>query len=154
MAVDSKFERRAVRKVAPASAWALTGLTVASIWASVVVSSFYAPDFVSGSQQEHLPLVGWLDWVWGAVATAFVTLAALQGIRAAAASLTPWVALAIGTAAGWLGVALVSIYAPVFVTGTDPTRIPLVALGIPIVGVFVTWFVCTLVRSAFELQKN
>lgn len=85
MAVDGKFEQRAIRKVAPASAWVLTGLTVASIWASVVVSSFYAPDFVSGSQQEHLPLVGWLDWVWGAVATAFVTLAALQGIRGAVA---------------------------------------------------------------------
>lgn len=50
--------------------------------------------------------------------------------------------------------ALVSIYAPVFVTGTDPTRIPLAALGIPIVGIFVTWFVCTLVRSAFEPEKG
>jgi hypothetical protein len=36
------------------------------------------------------------------------------------------------------------------ITGTDPTTIPYAAMGAPLLGVFLTWFVCTLVKSAFE----
>jgi hypothetical protein len=134
----------------PTTAWVLAGFAVASIWAGVLIASSYAPDFVSGSQHEHLKLVAGLDWIWGLVATSFVVLAALHGIRARVVDLVPWRALAAGVAVVWLLVALISIRAPVFVTGTDPTIIPFGALGIPIVGVFLTWFVCTLVRALFE----
>lgn len=131
-------------------AWALTGVAILSIWVSVALATIFAPDFVSGSQQEHLPLVGWLDWIWGIVATSFVMLAAVQGIRAGVAKVAPWVVLAVGVAVTWAMVALITAFAPVFVTGTDPTRIPLAALGIPILGAFPTWFICTLVRAGFE----
>jgi hypothetical protein len=150
MAVEGKFQQAAGRYSAPASIWALTGITVAAIWVGVVLASIYAPDFVSGSQHEHLALVGGGDWIWGLVATSFVVLAAQKGIRAHAVALTPWIALAVGVAVVWIGVALVSAFAPVWVTGTDPTTIPAAAMGVPILGTFLTWFACTLFRSAFD----
>lgn len=153
MAVEGKFQQESVTKSAPGYAYALTGVAIASIWVSVVLASMYAPDFVSGSQQEHLTLVGWIDWVWGAIATGFVVLAAMQGIRAAVSSVAAWISLGIGVGLVWLGVFVVSVFAPVFITGSDPTRIPLAALGIPILGVFVTWFVCTFVKAAFQPNK-
>jgi hypothetical protein len=154
MAVEGKFQQASVTECGPPwYAYAFTGLAIASIWVSVVLASIYAPDFVSGSQQEHLTLVGWVDWVWGAIATGFVVLAAIQGIRAATTSLAAWTSLGIGVALTWLGVCLVSVFAPVFITGSDPTRIPLAAMGTPILGVFVTWFVCTFVKAAFQPNK-
>jgi hypothetical protein len=134
----------------PTAAWALAGLAVVSIWVGVAVASSYAPDFVSGSQHEHLQLVAGIDWIWGLVATSFVVLAALAGIRARVLALPPWTGLALGVAAGWLLVALVSVFAPVWATGTDPTIIPAAALGAPILGVFLTWFVCTFSKALFE----
>jgi hypothetical protein len=136
----------------PAVAWIATAIAIGSIWLAILVAGTYAPDFVSGSQHEHLALVGGGDWIWGLVATAFVVLAVLDGFRRHAVSTTPWWGLAIGIAITWAVVACVSVTAPVFVTGTDPTTIPLAAMGIPVVGVFVTWFVCTLVKTAFEAE--
>jgi hypothetical protein len=132
------------------SAWLFAGLAIVGIWVSVLLASTFSPDFVSGSQQEHLPLVGWLDWVWGLVATAFVVLVVVKGVRAGAPSATPWIALALGGAFVWTLVFVVSVLGPVFVTGTDPTRIPIVALGVPILGVFLTWLLCALIRSGLD----
>jgi len=94
--------------------------------------------------------MAWIDWIWGLVATSFVVIAAMKGIRASVASLTLWVTLGVGTAVIWAGVALVSVFAPTMVTGTDPTTLPLAAIGAPIVGCFLTWFICTLVKAGFE----
>lgn len=149
MAVQTGFHVEAPRAHVSAAGWFLAGVAVTAIWVAVLVSSLWAPDFVSGSQQEHLPIVGWLDWIWGCVATGFVALAALRGVRSHTASLTPWIILAAGTTLVWLGVAVASIYAPTFVTGSDPTQIPLTAMGVPILGTFLTWFVCTFAKTAF-----
>lgn len=153
MAVSGKFQQSEVSRPTSIYAYIGTGIAIASIWMGVVLASIYAPDFVSGPNQEHLPLVGWSDWLWGAVATGFVALAAVEGIRKRVWSVAPWMALGVGVGLVWLGVLLVTIFAPVFVTGTDPTRIPLAAMGVPIVGVFVTWFVCTFVKTAFEPEQ-
>jgi hypothetical protein len=48
----------------------------------------------------------------------------------------------ISIAAIWLAIALASIYGPVLVTGTDPTRVPLTALVAPVAGTEATAFVC------------
>jgi len=141
-----------LKRATPVIAWISSGLAIASIWISVVLSSLLAPDFVSGSQQEHLQLVAWGDWVWGLVASALVVLAVLDGIRLGIAHATPWVVLAAGVSLVWLGVLAISACTPALVTGTDPTRIPLAAMGVPIVGVFLTWFVCTLVKTSFEQE--
>jgi len=137
----------------PIVAWGATAVAIGSIWLAVILAGLVAPDFISGSQHEHLSLVGGLDWVWGLVATAFVILAVLQGIRLGAANRTLWAVLAIGVAAVWVFVLLVTAFAPVMVTGTDPTTIPMTAMGVPILGVFLTWFVGTLVRTAFQQES-
>jgi hypothetical protein len=77
--LDHTHATTSATKPVPAAAWAMTA--VSSIWLSVFFASTYAPDFVSGSRHEHLQLVGGLDWIWGLVATAFVVLAAMQGMR-------------------------------------------------------------------------
>jgi hypothetical protein len=142
------------RQTVPALAWVCAGIALASIWVCIEIASAYAPDFVSGSQHEHLQLVAGADWIWGLVATSFVVLAAMQAVRSRVAEMAPWMALAIGTAAIWIFVALVSVFSPVWVTGTDPTIIPANALGVPILGVFLTWFLCTFVKSLFEQYKQ
>jgi len=81
-----------------------------------------------------------------------VILAVLQGIRLGVANPTPWSVLAVSVAAAWAFVLLVTAFAPVMVTGTDPTTIPAAAMGVPVIGVFVTWFVCTLVKTAFPQE--
>jgi hypothetical protein len=87
---------------------------------------------------------------WVLVATSFVVLAALQGVRAKVVALAPWAGLVIDVAAVWTIVALVSVFSPAWVTGTDPTMIPASALGVPVLGVFLTWFVCTFVKALFD----
>ena len=137
----------------PTMALVLAGLAVLVIWGGVVAASMFAPDFVSGSPHAHLALVAGIDWIWGLVATSFVVLAALQGIRLRVQALPPWVGLAASVAVVWIVVALVSVFAPVMVTGTDPTIIPLSALGIPILGTFLTWVTCTLTKTLFEAYR-
>ena len=134
----------------PLVVWVSTGAALVSIWLVVVLAGMVAPDFVSGSQQEHLALVAGTDWIWGLIATAFVVLAVLQGFRLGVTNPTPWRALAVGVVVVWAGVLAITAWGPVFVTGTDPTRIPLAAMGVPILVVFLTWFVCTLVKAGFE----
>lgn len=150
MAVEGEYQPTVIRRPVPAFAWAMTGLTVAAIWVGVVFAGIFAPDMVTGSQHEHLAVIPGGDWIWGLVATSIVILAAQKGFRAGVTSRMPWIALAIGVAVVWMGVAMVSAWAPVWVTGTDPTIIPANAMGVPILGIFLTWFECMLFRSSFE----
>jgi hypothetical protein len=54
-----------------------------------------------------------------------------------------------GTTAGiWAVTAVVSIYAPVMVTGTDPTRIPIGALVAPVAATLATAFLCIFAAAA------
>ena len=39
------------------------GVSVAAIWLATPASALLSPDLVTGSQQEHFPLVGALDWL-------------------------------------------------------------------------------------------
>ena len=49
------------------------------------------------------------------------------------------------TAAIWLAVTLLSIYAPAYVTGSDPTTIPTATILSPIIGMVATGFVAVFV---------
>ncbi len=64
-------------------------------------------------------------------ATLFVVLANLQGIRSRVVVQARRIGLASGVAVVWVAVALVSVLAPAFVTGTDAMIIPTAALGMP-----------------------
>jgi hypothetical protein len=118
------------------------GIAVATIWISVTLASIFSPDLVSGTQQDHVPLAALVDWLWGAAATGSVLLAFR---RTAEQGRSVWMAISIGVGAIWLAVALVSIFVPQWLTGTDPTRIPMGALIAPIGGSIATKFIANLV---------
>jgi hypothetical protein len=137
------------KKTVPVVAWVASGVATGGIWLMVVLAGVVSPDLVSGSEHQHLSVASF-NWLWGLVATALVVVAVQIGMRRAFTNPTPWWALAVGVVVIWLGVVVVSAFGPVMVTGSDPTIVPYGAIGAPILGVFLTWFVCTLVKSTFE----
>lgn len=99
------------------------------IWASSAFISVAAPDLVSGSEHEHLPLAMLTVWLWAAVATAYALMTPRR------APLATWSA---SVATLWALTALVAVLSPEMVTGSDPTQIPLAAIVAPPVAAVVT----------------
>jgi hypothetical protein len=63
--------------------WMLwTAIGVGGIWVAVLLISLLAPDFVSGSEQEHLPIAAFTTWFWGGIGT-LVFLWAMAGCAGA-----------------------------------------------------------------------
>lgn len=116
-------------------AWTLIGLAV--IWVGVLVISVAAPDLVSGSQQEHLPLAMFLTWIWGLVAS-IGFLWGMSKLRGAASRRPLWIGLAVSVAVIWGVAAVVSVALPTWETGSDPTRLPVWALAAPIAAALIT----------------
>ena len=108
------------------------------VWASIAVISMAAPDLVSGSAQEHLPLVGFTSWVAGLLATGSI-LGTMREIGDAPTAEIAGYMAAIGVV--WVAATLVALLGPVLVTGGDPTRLPLAALIAPFGGAALTWIV-------------
>jgi hypothetical protein len=106
-------------------------LAVASVLLASTLLSVFSPDMVTGSAQEHLPIVAMLSWFWGLVAVGYLAF-----VRTTYAG----PALGLSVAILWLGVAVTSIFAPEMVTGSDPTQIPIAALVAPILGCLATAF--------------
>jgi hypothetical protein len=50
-------------------------VAVAGLWLATALSSLFAPDLISASQ-DHVPIVAITIWIWGAVATGFVVFGA------------------------------------------------------------------------------
>jgi hypothetical protein len=125
----------------------MVGLAVATIWLATGLACLFAPDMVTGSQQEHLPIAALSDWLFAALATALVLLAAGMNSEPAPADRSPWPGFCVAVAAIWLVVAAASIFGPVMVTGTDPTRIPITALLSPIAGLTATAFLSVFVAG-------
>ena len=48
-------------------AWAAAG--IAGIWVAVILISIFAPDMVTGSEHQHLPVAAFGSWLWGLAAT-------------------------------------------------------------------------------------
>ena len=110
---------------------------VGAIWISVVAISLFAPDMVSGSEHEHLPVAAFGTWIWGAVAT-FAVVTFWARLRADPPGLDLYRPVAFGIAAIWCGAAAVAIFSPDMVTGSDPTRLPLGAMFAPIAATVLT----------------
>ncbi len=106
-----------------------TSTAVVTIWVTSAVASVLAPDLVSGSEHEHLPIALITVWVWAGLATAYAMMTPQRGSRAS------WT---IAVAGVWISTLLVMVLAPVMVTGTDPTEIPLAVLVAPPVAAAVT----------------
>ena len=133
------MERSDPQKVATADrawmAWTLFG--VAAIWTGVIAICLAAPDLVSGSEHERLPLAAFLTWIWGLVATIGL-LWGMAKLRGSARREGLWIGLAIGVAVIW-GLALVlSVAMPAWETGTDPTVLPVWALVAPMAASLLT----------------
>jgi hypothetical protein len=127
------------RSVVESLAALAPGVAVAAIWVATLFFSVFAPDLVSGAQQEHLPIAGLTAWVWAAAATGYVLMAARA--RNTLDDTARWLGFELSVAVIWGVVALAGIFAPELVTGTDPTSIPLAALIAPVAGMVATGFV-------------
>ena len=113
-------------------AWASPVVAVAALWACSAMLAVFAPDMVTGSEHDHLPIAAMTVWPWTFIATAYVVMAAR---RPGTASLV-WSVVAI-----WVSVLVAGVAAPAMVTGTDPTTIPMGAILAPIGGAVATGLV-------------
>jgi hypothetical protein len=109
--------------------WNTSWTAVAAIWVSSIGLAVLAPDMISGSEHEHLPLAMMTVWPWSAAATAFALMT--PGVRAAPGWTGSVVVL-------WAGTMLAGVLAPSMVTGTDPTEIPLAVVVVPPVAAILT----------------
>ena len=126
------------------SSLALMSYAVAVIWLAVAACAIFAPDMISGSEHEHLPLAGMTDWFFAAVACGLLVTA---HTRCQTPGRVVWLWVSILVSIVWLVVALTSIFCPSLVTGTDPTTIPLAALISPMVGTLVTAYLAVLAAA-------
>ena len=141
---DAERDRRAVDH----SWMTWTSGALVSIWVSVLVISIFAPDLVSGSQQEHLPLAAFTTWLWGSGATA-VVLWTMSKLRPDPGARPIWVGYAIAVGAIWAIAAVAALVLPPLETGTDPTKLPLAALLAPL-GALVLTGLAGIVAAVFR----
>jgi hypothetical protein len=109
-------------------AWTAAG--IAGVWIAVIMISIFAPDMVSGSEQQHLPIAAFTTWIWGLVTTG-AFLWTMGKLRGSAYRRPIWIGLAATTLAVWLVATILSITLPVVETGSDPTRLPVGAMITP-----------------------
>jgi hypothetical protein len=118
--------------------WMLwTAIGIGGIWVAVLLISLLAPDLVSGSQQEHLPVAAFTTWFWGGIGT-LVLLWAIGRLRGRARWQPIWIGLTVVTLGIWAVATILAITLPEMVTGTDPTRIPFAAFFAPLAAAMLT----------------
>jgi hypothetical protein len=98
--------------------WMLwTAIGIGGIWVAVLLLSLLAPDLVSGSQQEHLPIAAFTTWFWGGVGT-LVLLWAMGRLRGRAGWQPIWIGLSVATLGIWALATILAITLPEMVTGS------------------------------------
>lgn len=124
----------------------LAAAGIGIVWAAVIVISVFSPDMVTGSQHDHIAIAAVFTWIWGLIATRFIftELAALRGHSDRFPD--AWLLVG-GIAVVWIAAAVVSVVAPEFVTGSDPTRLPIAAMLAPIAAMLLTVNFCQLFTS-------
>ena len=136
-------------------AYLMTGIALGSIWLSYLLGAIFGPGFVTGTQHDYFNSAAAVGWIWDAIATGLVVTAALQGFRAKVAEKAPWTMLGLGVGVIWLAVMFVCVFAPAWVTGTDPDQIPFWAGMAATAGVVLTWILCRFVKTAsFEPMES
>jgi hypothetical protein len=103
----------------------------------MALSSVFAPDLISAAR-DHVPIVAITIWIWWAVATGFVLFGAAFPARD---RLARW-GLPVAVLGIWGAVALVSIFAPTVVAGSDGTIVPIAGLFAPVAGAVATGYAC------------
>jgi hypothetical protein len=110
---------------------------IAGIWVAVALISIFAPDMVTGSEHQHLPVAALGSWFWGLIATG-AFLWGMGRLRGNATRRPIWMGLTVATLAIWLVATIVGIALPVVETGSDPTRIPIGAMVAPVAATVLT----------------
>lgn len=111
--------------------WMLwTSLGISGIWVAVVLISVFAPDLVSGSEHEHLPVAAFGTWFWGGIGTA-IFLWAMGKLRGDVTWRSTWIGLSVVTLILWGLATVLSVTLPVVETGSDPTELPMAAFFAP-----------------------
>jgi hypothetical protein len=129
--------------------WMLwTALGTAGIWVAVALISLFAPDMISGSEQQHLPIAAFTAWLWGAIGTGFFVWS-MGKLRGSSRWISTWIGVSVATLLVWTVATIIAITAPEFVTGSDPTRIPFAAIFAPMGAVGLTALV-GVVANAFR----
>ena len=132
---SSPADRRAATADGSWMLW--TAIGVGGIWVAVLLISLLAPDFVSGSEQQHLPMAAFTTWFWGGLGT-LVFLWAMGRLRGTAMWRPTWIGLSVVTVGIWAVAAVLGVTLPVFETGSDPTRIPIAAFFAPVAATMLT----------------
>jgi hypothetical protein len=91
-------------------AWSATG--IAGIWIAVVLISILAPDMVTGSEQQHMPIGAATSWLWGLMGT-IGFLWAMTRLRGRASRRPIWIGLATATLVLWLVATILAATLPV-----------------------------------------
>jgi hypothetical protein len=118
--------------------WMLwTAIGIGGIWVAVLLLSLLAPDLVSGSEQDHLPVAAFTTWFWGGVGT-LVFLWVMGRLRGSARRQPIWIGLSLVTLGIWAVATILGITLPVMETGTDPTQIPFAAIFVPVAAAMLT----------------
>lgn len=135
---DGEMTERSQRERTADGSWMLwTTIGLGVIWVAVLLISLFAPDLISGSQQEHLPLPAFTAWLWGLLGT-WGFLNGMSKLRGDAERKPIWMGLGVAVMAIWALAAALSIWLPVVETGTDPTSLPLAALVAPLAAAVLT----------------
>ncbi len=125
-------------------------LTLAVIWLSVLCASLFAPDLVTGSEQEHVRLAAIITWLFGLAATRSVIKMMARPKDPQNETDAVWMHSGLSISAIWLLVALFAIFSPENVTGSDPTRFPIAVIVAPIAGQVLTGLVGQLFESRVQ----
>jgi len=117
--------------------WLWSGLAIAAIWAAAASAAIWAPDLVSGSAQDHIPIIAMIFPIWALLATGFVVMAPAT---TANDRRRVWAVYAGTVAVVWATAAAIAIAGPALVTGSDPTTIPIAGMIAPIIAMAATAF--------------
>ena len=128
---DTKTPARSGGSATRGDLLARPAAAVVVIVAASAVVALSAPDLVTGSSHEHIPLAALTVWPWTGAAIGYVVMA---GRRNESRDLV------LGVTFVWMVVTLLALAVPTMVTGTDPTRIPLAVLIAPPFGAVTTGF--------------
>ncbi len=105
MAAASVSNERTVTADGSWMAWSVGGLV--GLWTTVALVSIFAPDLVSGSEQQHLPVAAFATWLWGMVATGGYLLA-MGRLRGSSSRRPIWIGLTVATLTVWLVATILS----------------------------------------------
>lgn len=116
-------------------AWTVAG--IGGIWVAVGLISLLAPDMVTGSEQQHMPVAAFSTWLWGLISTG-TFLWGMDRLRGSSERQPLWIGLAVAVLVLWLVATVLAVATPRVETGSDPTRIPIGAVVAPIAATVLT----------------